>query len=288
MSLSQAAKALTIWDAALEYWESGLSVIPIPLQDKKARIDWKRYQYTRATGVQMNRWNIANEWGNVAIICGFVSRNLVVIDLDGTGAIEKFSHNFPHWLNTYTVATGSGSGAHLYFQCEQLPATTRVHGEYGNIELRANGCYVIAPPSVHPNGNHYSVAEAQPVKRVPDMAEIVKWIKAGIAEKHGGTMPVANTAKPQNYNRWAQAALNAECRAVQFAPQGKGNNTLYRAALKLGQLVAQGLLGYGEVESSLINAAAGLSARDGETATIKTIHSGMAWGMEYSDRTKRK
>jgi hypothetical protein len=48
----------------------------------------------------------------------------------------------------------------------------------GNIELRADGCQVVAPPSLHTvTGKVYQVEQALDIKRVPDLADVVTWIE---------------------------------------------------------------------------------------------------------------
>ncbi len=83
------------------------------------------------------------------------------------------------------------------------------------------------------------------------------------------------------------AALNAESAAVRMAPEGTANATLYRASLKLGSLIASGVLGRAQVEAALEAAAAALTTRDGLTATRRTIASGLNTGIQ-SPRQVRK
>lgn len=278
--LLYAAEAETVYEAAIHYSTQDFSVLPCRGK-KPGLLNWKHLQERRADLATINKWDEAGLLENVGIICGRVSNNLVVIDLDGRQAVEAFSAQFPALLDTYTVQSGSGQGAHLYLYVDDLPPTTRVvGGPGGNVELRADGCYVVAPPSIHPSGNPYTISNAAPILRVYQVREVVTWIKALMLEKHGGVMPPPTPRTPvQRATGWAGAALRAECAAVFHAPAHSRNDTLNRAAFKLGQLVGAGLLIRRDVEQELLIAAAPLAQADGDMSVIKTIRSGLTAGI---------
>ena len=57
-------------------------------------------------------------------------------------------------VDTLEVVTGSG-GRHYYFQAPVVPLRS-VNGGLGEgIDAKADGGYVVLPPSIHPNGNSY-------------------------------------------------------------------------------------------------------------------------------------
>lgn len=282
MNVIEAAQAQTTVAAALAYAAMRISVLPCRGKEPAVK-NWSELQQRRASIHKIQWWERNGLFGNVGVICGDVSENLVVIDLDGDAAINAFNSAFPAWfLDTYTVASGSGHGAHLYYYAETLPPTTRVVGsKVGNVELRANGCYVVAPPSIHPvTGKPYVVSNPAPIRRVPHLREVVLWVKDLMREKHGGQLPPArNAGQITSADRWAQAALTAECAAVRMAAAGARNNTLNRAAFKLGQLIKQGRLARADVENALYEAAAALAQTDGEATVLRTIKSGIEAGL---------
>jgi hypothetical protein len=244
-------------------------------------VRWQQYQTRRPAEKEINMWHEAGLLTGVGVICGTVSRNLVVIDLDGDDAILAWGErwNDSDLLNTWIVASGSGHGWHIYLYALQLPPTTRAIGtEIGNVEIRANGCYVVAPPSIHPTGQPYRVLHRAPVRTVAHLDPVVQWVKSLIKSKHGGTMP-APSGKVRHTSAYGRAALAGECAAVHCAAAGSRNNQLYRSALKLGSLVATGKLDRGTVEAALMNAAAGLSSEDGEMSSWRTIQSGLERGL---------
>jgi hypothetical protein len=215
------------------------------------------------------------------IICGKVSE-LVVVDLDGEAAIEAFRLKFPGMMETYAVRSGSGHGLHLYYSPAYIPSTTRVVGTpFGNFELRSNGCYVVAPPSIHPSGAPYRIENRARILAVHDLNPIRDWFLSLMAQKHGGKLPPPTNRKGEirHASNYGRAALAGEAAKVRAARAGR-NDTLFSAALRLGNLVAGGHLSRADVEHALFEAAAHLSADDGEAATIRTIASGLDRGIK--------
>jgi len=274
-----ASRGQSTFYAALHYAELGMSVLPC--NGKLPAIDWRSLQTRRASFPQIERWDDLHLFGNVGIIAGAVSGNLVIIDLDGDAAVTAFETEFHDLTDTYSVASGSGHGRHIYLYTDRLMPTTRVTGcAYGNIELRSTGCYVIAPPSIHPNGKPYTIHNPTEIARLPHLDRVVDWIKDLMKQKHGGSMPAAtNAGVVRQASPWAAAALRDEARKVAATNQGGANIQLNRSAFKLGQIIAKGAIDRVQVENTLLAAAAGLSARDGEAATRRTIKSGIDAGM---------
>ena len=285
-AIVRAALQPNVYLASLAYANLGFSILPCAGK-KPALAYWTHLQKRIALAPTINLWDTTGLLTNVGIICGAVSHNLVVMDLDGDAAIEAFYDQFPFLGNTYTVRSGSGHGRHLYYRVRNLPPTTRVIGsQFGNIELRANGTYVIAPPSVHPDTHQpYQLATIAEILVLAEMRPVVEWIKSLIREKHGGNMPpAANTHERPviNNTAYGHAALAGECVKVRRAAVGARNHTLYEAALRMGSLIHDGKISASEVEQRLFDAAHELSASDGEAATRRTIASGLARGMENS------
>ena len=91
------------------------------------------------------------EWpvANVAIACGSVSE-IVVVDSDGeAGVVELKRRGYPA---TWTARSGSG-GLHAYLRHPGHRVGNRKLRGVG--DLRADGGYVVAPPSRHRSGGRY-------------------------------------------------------------------------------------------------------------------------------------
>jgi len=164
-----------------KYRNEGLNVIPCIVPEekgdrdvaKKPTIDWGKYQNEKYEEVFPPN-------ANVAIICGKISENLVVVDIDKTG-LELVNQIYPNALKeTRVVETGSG-GHHLYFHVVELPKSLKLDNPNGvHIDVQANGKYVIAPPSIHPNGREYKIiSETDTIKTINFQEVIVNLEKAG-------------------------------------------------------------------------------------------------------------
>lgn len=269
-------------EAALEYLEMGWSVIP--LHGKKPAVlpngrafSWARYQTVRAFPSHVHKWHSDGLLQNVGIVCGAVSDNLVVVDLDGESAVGAFYSTWTKLCQTYTVVTGSGRGVHLYYGVKKLPPTTRIMGRKGNIEVRANGCYIAAPPSVHPDtGARYELAGPDELTTLPDLDDLVTWLKSLTPGKP--PTPARTFLRRTIGVGWAARALQYEARDVAAATEGNRNTRLNVAAYNLGQIVGDGLLSRSEVESALLSAA--VAAGQSEREAAATIASGLEAGIE--------
>jgi hypothetical protein len=149
---------------ALTYLKKNLSVIPLIYGDKKPAIEWKEYQSRKPTEDEVRKW--FSKLHNIGIVCGSVSGNLVVIDFDSEEKFnefyEKLERMYPDLrdalLNTWIVETGKGR--HIYLRLKMDPnefkekMRTRVRLVEG-VDIKAEGGYVVAPPSLHPSGKRY-------------------------------------------------------------------------------------------------------------------------------------
>lgn len=280
MNIVEAAKKGTVLEAALCYLESGLSVLPV--RGKQPAVNWSQFQIARAPFSYVHNWERNHLLGGVGIICGKVSNGLCVIDLDGLEAVARFEFMFPHLLETFTVTSGSGRGKHIYLLPDTIPPTTRTKG----FELRADGAYVVAPPSIHPDSKRpYTIAKYRDILRVPDLQSVCDFITETIKLKQDANKPTEQPSMGVRHSTfYGQTALDSEARRVAAAPIGEGNNTLYRAALKLGSLVCDGHLSVNEVEIGLMRACATWSTISAsiECQCMRTIKSGIRNGMRSS------
>jgi hypothetical protein len=175
----QAAQKQNILTAALAYATLGLSVIPLDGK-RPALTTWTQYQQEAASPETIKAWNSAGLLKNTGIVCGRVSGDLVVLDLDGAAGYPAFAATFPSLAEAYTVASGGGVGRHVYFYVNTLPASVKaMNTPIGNLELCGEGRQVVAPPSIHPTtGQPYRVEKALDILRVPDLADLAAWIES--------------------------------------------------------------------------------------------------------------
>ena len=88
---------------------------------------------------------------------------LVVVDVDvrhgGDGSLEGLEREYGRVGTTVECLTGGG-GRHLYFAHPGGLIRNKV-GLAGGVDLRGDGGYVVAPPSVHSSGIRYEWAEGR-------------------------------------------------------------------------------------------------------------------------------
>ena len=72
-----------------ELVSAGLSVLPLRLDGTKAPAikEWKQFQNERPHELELKRWGTR---GGVGIVCGKVSGNLEIIDIDDAGLLNDY------------------------------------------------------------------------------------------------------------------------------------------------------------------------------------------------------
>jgi Bifunctional DNA primase/polymerase, N-terminal len=291
MSILTGAQCISVKAAACAYSIDGFSVIPLQGKKPANGVLWQPFQQRRADVMDIHRWDKSRALQNVGIVCGAISGNLVVMDCDSIAAIALFELNFPHLLNTFTVLTGSGQGKHYYYRVDGLPPTTRaLNIAGGNLELRVNGCYVVAPPSIHPDRlKRYRIMRPDPILRLTDMTHLVIWLQGLMEAKKPKPAPAPAPAPKKEKERrtmlegirnpqaYGNAAINKECDVLRRTPAGGQNIQLNQSAYNLGQLVGDGILTYAQAADALLAAAVAIG--QDEPQSRRTINSGINAGV---------
>lgn len=142
-----------LMQAALEYEAMGYSVIPLKPKDKISLVQWEQYQHERASREQIGKWWRTWPKANIGIATGHIS-GIDVIDADSKEAATDLKRILGDLSNVAIVQTGRKPfGCQLYFRAEvTLHNKTAVKPD---IDFRGDGGYVVAPPSIHPNGTQY-------------------------------------------------------------------------------------------------------------------------------------
>ncbi|MBM3282771.1 hypothetical protein FJY90_00825 [Candidatus Gottesmanbacteria bacterium] len=161
--------------------ENAKSDHPFPEEEifKKLLIDecktpllfnWKEYQERFPTIEEVTRWFTENPLANIAIITGKVS-NLVVFDLDSKEA-EVYADQKGGFPNTVRARTGKGY--HVYVKHPGIDTHNRMNRAL-KIDIKANGGYVVAPPSFHGSGAQYKWEEGLSIFDL-EFAECTPWM----------------------------------------------------------------------------------------------------------------
>jgi len=169
-------------DAALSYSSRGWSVIPLLPCDKKPAISWEAYQRERASEEQIRCWWGKNPACNIGVVTGAVS-GLVVLDLNGSEGRESVKLlDLP-----LTPIAATGRGQHWYFR--------HPGGKVGNavkllpgVDLRGDGGYVVAPPSIHPSGAEHRWL-GRPSPEEADLVPLPEWVLDKQHDRQDGAEP---------------------------------------------------------------------------------------------------
>ena len=211
---------------------------------------------------------------NVGVVTGQPS-GLVVIDIDprhgGVDSMRSLLNEHGPLPAGPRVRTGSG-GWHLFFRSPEAQVRNSVNRVGEGIDVRADGGYVIAPPSLHAAGGRYVWTKGGQAPNLPD------WLERLVSPP---AVPTPVQRDPIQVSvaidRWAAAALRGEVDRVRHAAEGSRNHTLNRSAFALGQIAGAGVIDASEVELHLKDAATAIGL--GEREATLTIRSGLAAGL---------
>ena len=211
--------------AAVWYCEHGFGIIPIQPRGKHPITTNGLHDWFNNPEDARKLWAEQPDL-NIAIVCGTASGNLVVLDFDededknvhGLDTMNEWEDESGPLLATATAITGR-HGMHCFYRADKTyhPSVNRDLG----VDVRGEGSYVVAPPSVHPNGNHYewNVGDA-PWER--EVARVDANVDAFIdhVQRNGGT---GQDDEPQG----------ERFQLPQRIRKGERDDTLYRYACSL-------------------------------------------------------
>ncbi len=140
--------------AALKYREMGLSVIPVR-PDKKPHLKWTEFQERLASEEEIESWWERWPSAMVGIVTGQLS-GLVVVDADSEQAWKELQELLPESFVTCIAKTPRGYHLYLIMPTQIIGNAT---GILPGIDIRGEGGYVIAPPSVNGSGAEYNWLE---------------------------------------------------------------------------------------------------------------------------------
>jgi hypothetical protein len=283
---AQLAAAL---DAASRDWR----VFPLIPGDKRPAVsDWE----TRAT---TDPDRITRAWSTTAFNVGIATgpSGLIVIDLDkpkhpgdtppatwaehgvtdGADVLAVLCerHGQPFPADTYNVRTWSG-GTHLYFTAPEGEPLRNTAGDSARglgwkVDTRAWGGLVVGAGSTFA-GHRYEATRNNPVAPLPGwLAELLR--PAPLPPQT--PIAVALTGRGRR-TAFLRSAINGEVQRVTNSGPHEHNNSLYVAAVALGQLAAGRELSEADVTGWLLTAA--LQVGQGEREARRTIASGLRAG----------
>ena len=270
-------------DAALDYAARGFAVFPCAPRSKPPAFPGG-FRNGTTNPATVRRWWLACPDYNIGIRTGIAS-SVWVFDADGdigTTALAKLESTYGPLPDTLISITSSG--CHFWF-CADRPIQSSVGRVGQGLDVRAEGGYVLAPPSVHPDGPIYRWTNNRPLAVAPEwLVRLMQKPKLSISERARGAMAVPS--RPSCSGGYGRAAIDQEIKALANTPPGGRNAALNRASFSLHQLVGGGELDAAEVQRRLIEAATmnGLMAEDGPRSVQATIASGARAGLQHPRR----
>jgi hypothetical protein len=167
----------SLYERAIGYAARGWSVIPLRPRDKRPLLAWAAFQHLRASEEQIAAWYQQSPKANVGIVTGGIS-GLLVLDVDpkhgGDESLAVLQRQHGALPDGPVVITGGG-GRHLYFAHPGMEVPNRASIMPG-LDLRGDGGYVVAPPSVHPSGTPYCWLAGHEPDRVP-VPVMPEWLR---------------------------------------------------------------------------------------------------------------
>jgi hypothetical protein len=231
-------------------------------------IKWTDFQNERPSTPLLTEWADRFKGCNFGVVTGSVS-GIVVLDIDGEDGRESLSR-LPPLPATPTVRTSRGY--HYYFR-HPGPSIRNGVGLLPGIDVRADGGYVVAPPSIHPDGWRYVWVISPGEAALADMpAWLLDLIERSEEPKTESGSVVENSRLSSKATKEAAKVLGE----IAIAPEGERNDTLNRAAFKFGQSCAIGKIPEQWAREKLLEVAlaSGLTSQE----SLATIQSGIEAG----------
>lgn len=153
-------------DWALYYHRLGWSVVPVRPGHKLPAVKWAEFQQRRATEEEIRLWWSGDYRGHgIGLITGEIS-GFFVIDVDdkelegknGSEVLRTLESQRGALPETTEAKTGSG-GRHLLFRHPGLGIRVMTRKDIGpgrGLDVRGDGGFIVAPPSLHACGNLYA------------------------------------------------------------------------------------------------------------------------------------
>jgi hypothetical protein len=177
---------LAVLKEALFYRERGLSVCPIKAGTKAPAIQWKEFQQRHPNDDELIKWFAKTSHG-IAIVCGKVS-GVIAVDCDSEEKTRELYGKLP---KTEMMTRSSAGKGHLYYRINQVEIPTRIRIAKVLVDLKAEGSYCLAAPTVHPDTKEpYERRGTWDMDRVPEFDP--SWIEEVIEEQRSLTRKEVN------------------------------------------------------------------------------------------------
>jgi hypothetical protein len=191
----------TLHSAALELNAKGWAIFPCQPRGKTPATARGCLDAVANDPARINTW-----WGifpdlNIGVATGAVS-GFFVLDIDGDNgeaSLRKLEEE--RGKLTATIEAITGKGRHCYFRMGKHGDVRNSAGQIApGLDIRGSGGYVLAPPSVHPNGRAY----AWSVDSADEFADAPEWLHDLIRADRAAN----GTAKGKPLEHWHRVLTN--------------------------------------------------------------------------------
>ncbi len=157
-------------DAALGYVARGWQVFPLAPRSKEPMKGSHGHLDATTDEATIREWWAKTPDANVGVATGAVSV-IAVLDVDprhgGDGSLAKLNGHIPR---TKTAKTGGG-GRHLVFKHPGGLVKSSASEIAPGLDVKGDGGYIVAPPSIHPSGAPYEWDGDTPLAEWPFAAK---------------------------------------------------------------------------------------------------------------------
>lgn len=204
-------------EAALAYSARGMPIFPCQPKGK-APASARGLLDATSDFSRVKAWWQSFPQLNIGLATGKPS-GIFVVDVDGEAgrsSMTELENKHGKLPQTYSVITGrDGSGEHVYFKLGHRTVRNSAGVIAPGIDVRGDGGYVLAPPSVHPSGRVYQLS----VDGADSFAEPPQWLLDLIEANH-------NTVQGKPLEHWHKTL-------TEQVPEGQRNATLASLCGKL-------------------------------------------------------
>jgi len=239
---------------ALQLAKGGFDVFPCIPDTKAPYIKGGFKSATTDIGQIMQWWN---QWPNAMIgLTTGKPNGIWALDVDmkkganGYESLEQLQRQYGPLPLTWTQRTPSGGCHAIFIYPDNLKPGTKIISNAGvvgpGLDVRGDGGYIIVTPSTRPDGMSYqTIYGPEYLTYAPDW--LLDLASKPAAVKNEAPQSTTNGGLPAksinaSEKRYIEKILHDELEKVKFSVEGQRNNTLYRSALTLYQLVADGYL----------------------------------------------
>jgi len=142
-----------VLEHALQYLKDGWSIIPVD-KSKKPLIPWKEFQDRKPTTTEVRTWWSKWPSANIGAVTGKIS-GVVVVDVDSAEGQSNVELVMGDQIEGIPYVETGGGGRHYYFKHPGTHSISNAVSMLPGVDFRADGGYVVLPPSMHNSGKPY-------------------------------------------------------------------------------------------------------------------------------------